>query len=55
MTTYIFCPAPGIMHAGAHVTGIPAHLRGSEVLTFDAMHAAGIVCPTCEGGGMIPA
>lgn len=53
MSTWIICPAPGIQHAGAHVTHIPAHLRASEVQTFDAMRAAGIVCPVCQGNGMI--
>ncbi len=54
MTAFIPCPAPGIMHAGAHLTHIPAHMRGSDLLTFDAIRAAGLFCPTCEGNGMVP-
>lgn len=51
--TYIACPASGIMHAGAHVTHIPAYMRGSDALTFTAMREAGLMCPVCGGNGMV--
>ena len=54
MSGYVPCPAPGITHAGAHVTNLPGHLKSTDVLTIAAMREAGILCPTCGGNGMVP-
>jgi len=53
MTAFTPCPAPGVMHMGAHLTHIPAHMRGTELQTYDAIRAAGIMCPVCEGNGVV--
>jgi len=50
---WVACPAPGITHNGAHVTHIPPTMRGTELQTFDAMRAAGIMCPVCGGNGQV--
>lgn len=55
MSTYIQCPAPGLMLNGAHVSHIPGRLNSLDLLTFTQIHDAGIMCPTCQGNGMVPA
>lgn len=55
MSTYVQCHAPGVMLGGAHVSHIPGHLNPSGLLTFPQIREAGILCPTCEGNGMVPA
>ncbi len=50
---YVLCPAKGVMLNGAHVTHVPADVRASELQDYAAMEARGIMCPTCEGNGMV--
>lgn len=50
---YVPCPSPGIMHNGAHLTHIPASLRGTDLQSFDHIRELGLMCPTCEGNGMV--
>lgn len=55
MSKYIPCTASGFMLAGAHVSHIPGYLSSADVLTFDEMRDADILCHTCQGNGMVAA
>lgn len=55
MPKFVPCTASGFMLSGAHVSHIPGYLSSADVLTFDEMRAAGIMCDTCQGNGMVAA
>lgn len=55
MPKYIPCTASGFMLAGAHVSHIPGYLSSADILTFDEMRDADILCGTCHGNGMVAA